>query len=84
MGIISSLPESDKPLYFGLPANIDRSRQRTVSSQVREGGREEEEEEKWSKEKEEISVIASLHVVMVTRLLLGDWSVEVTPKRQYC
>lgn len=32
---MSSLPETDKPLYFGLPANIDRSRQRTVSSQVK-------------------------------------------------
>ena len=32
--MVSSLPETDKPLYFGLPANIDRSRQRTVSSQV--------------------------------------------------
>lgn len=81
MGIISSLPESDKPLYFGLPANIDRSRQRTVSSQVREGGREGGGGREM--EQEEISVIVSLHVVMVTRLLLGDWSVEIAPKRQY-
>jgi dynein heavy chain 2 len=33
-GLITSLPDYDKPSYFGLPANIDRSRQRTVSSQV--------------------------------------------------
>lgn len=32
--MVSGLPESDKPSFFGLPANIDRSKQRTVSSQV--------------------------------------------------
>ncbi|KAK2517344.1 Dync2h1 [Columba guinea] len=32
--IIESLPEDDKPDYFGLPANIARSAQRMISSQV--------------------------------------------------
>ena len=32
--VISSLPEHDPPSFFGLPANIDRSSQRTISSQV--------------------------------------------------
>ncbi|XP_070553238.1 cytoplasmic dynein 2 heavy chain 1-like isoform X2 [Ptychodera flava] len=32
--LIESLPEEDKPQYFGLPANIERSAQRTISSQV--------------------------------------------------
>ena len=34
--IVKTLPESDKPSFFGLPANIDRSAQRIVSSQVME------------------------------------------------
>lgn len=33
--IIESLPEDDKPDYFGLPANIARSAQRMISSQVK-------------------------------------------------
>ncbi|XP_042221258.1 cytoplasmic dynein 2 heavy chain 1-like isoform X2 [Homarus americanus] len=32
--LIRSLPEEDDPAYFGLPANIERSWQRIVSSQV--------------------------------------------------
>ena len=32
--VISSLPETDHPSFFGLPANIERSSQRTVSSHV--------------------------------------------------
>ncbi|XP_072706738.1 cytoplasmic dynein 2 heavy chain 1 isoform X3 [Ciconia boyciana] len=32
--IIESLPEDDKPDFFGLPANISRSSQRMISSQV--------------------------------------------------
>lgn len=32
--VIQSLPERDPPSYFGLPANIDRSSQRTNSAQV--------------------------------------------------
>uniref|UniRef100_A0A8C5IBC2 Cytoplasmic dynein 2 heavy chain 1 n=1 Tax=Junco hyemalis TaxID=40217 RepID=A0A8C5IBC2_JUNHY len=32
--IIESLPEDDKPDFFGLPANIARSSQRIISSQV--------------------------------------------------
>ena len=32
--IISSLPETDQPSFFGLPANIERSSQRTISSRV--------------------------------------------------
>ncbi|KAF2973673.1 hypothetical protein EK904_004515 [Melospiza melodia maxima] len=33
--IIESLPEDDKPDFFGLPANIARSSQRIISSQVK-------------------------------------------------
>ena len=32
--LIASLPDTDRPAFFGLPANIDRSSQRTVSSHV--------------------------------------------------
>ena len=32
--MIESLPETDNPKFFGLPANIDRSSQIVVSSQV--------------------------------------------------
>ena len=32
--MISSLPDFDKPVYFGLPENVDGSRQRMVSSQI--------------------------------------------------
>ncbi|XP_075054902.1 cytoplasmic dynein 2 heavy chain 1 [Mixophyes fleayi] len=32
--VIDSLPEDDKPAFFGLPANIARSSQRMISSQV--------------------------------------------------
>uniref|UniRef100_A0A7N6AJF6 Cytoplasmic dynein 2 heavy chain 1 n=1 Tax=Anabas testudineus TaxID=64144 RepID=A0A7N6AJF6_ANATE len=32
--IIENLPEDDRPAFFGLPANIERSSQRIVSSQV--------------------------------------------------
>ncbi|KAF3692878.1 Cytoplasmic dynein 2 heavy chain 1 [Channa argus] len=32
--IIENLPEDDKPAFFGLPANIERSSQRIISSQV--------------------------------------------------
>lgn len=32
--VISALPERDQPSFFGLPANIDRSSQRTISSRV--------------------------------------------------
>ncbi|KAM7436007.1 Cytoplasmic dynein 2 heavy chain 1 [Porites harrisoni] len=32
--IINSLPDVDKPSFFGLPANIERSSQRIISSQV--------------------------------------------------
>lgn len=32
--IITHLPEDDKPAYFGLPANIERSSQRIFSNQV--------------------------------------------------
>ncbi|MBN3304013.1 DYHC2 protein, partial [Amia calva] len=32
--VIENLPEDDKPAFFGLPANIERSSQRIVSSQV--------------------------------------------------
>ena len=31
---VFKMPDDDKPAYFGLPANIDRSHQRNVSSQV--------------------------------------------------
>ena len=34
MEIINSLPDDDKPSFFGLPANIERSSQRIISSQV--------------------------------------------------
>lgn len=33
--VIENLPEDDRPGFFGLPANIERSSQRIVSSQVR-------------------------------------------------
>ncbi|KAJ8280434.1 hypothetical protein GJAV_G00054510 [Gymnothorax javanicus] len=33
-GVIENLPEDDRPGFFGLPANIERSSQRIVSSQV--------------------------------------------------
>lgn len=33
--IIESLPEDDRPEFFGLPANIARSSQRMISSQVK-------------------------------------------------
>uniref|UniRef100_A0A8C5EPV0 Cytoplasmic dynein 2 heavy chain 1 n=1 Tax=Gouania willdenowi TaxID=441366 RepID=A0A8C5EPV0_GOUWI len=32
--IIENLPEDDRPAFFGLPANIERSSQRIISSQV--------------------------------------------------
>ncbi|KAK2847119.1 hypothetical protein Q5P01_010118 [Channa striata] len=32
--VIENLPEDDKPAFFGLPANIERSSQRIISSQV--------------------------------------------------
>lgn len=32
--VIENLPEDDKPAFFGLPANIERSAQRITSSQV--------------------------------------------------
>ena len=32
--LIASLPDDDEPSFFGLPANIERSWQRIVSSQV--------------------------------------------------
>lgn len=32
--MINSLPEFDKPSYFGLPENIERSAQRIISNQV--------------------------------------------------
>jgi dynein heavy chain 2 len=32
--VITSLPEFDKPAYFGLPENIERSAQRMISGQV--------------------------------------------------
>ena len=34
MGAIEALPESDKPSYFGLPENIERSSQRMLSALV--------------------------------------------------
>ena len=34
MDAIEALPEFDKPAYFGLPENIERSTQRIVSQQV--------------------------------------------------
>ncbi|XP_052360063.1 cytoplasmic dynein 2 heavy chain 1 isoform X2 [Oncorhynchus keta] len=33
-GVIENLPEDDRPAFFGLPANIERSSQRIISSQV--------------------------------------------------
>ncbi|XP_037123246.1 cytoplasmic dynein 2 heavy chain 1 isoform X1 [Syngnathus acus] len=33
-GIVENLPEDDKPAFFGLPANIERTSQRIISSQV--------------------------------------------------
>jgi len=30
--VVSSLPETDHPYFFDLPANIERSSQRTISS----------------------------------------------------
>ena len=32
--VITELPEFDKPSYFGLPENIERSAQRIISNQV--------------------------------------------------
>ena len=32
--LINTFPEDDKPSFFGLPANIERSSQRIISSQV--------------------------------------------------
>ena len=32
--MITSLPEFDKPSYFGLPENIERSAQRIISAHV--------------------------------------------------
>jgi len=32
--VIASLPETDKPSFFGLPANIEQSAQQTNSSKV--------------------------------------------------
>ncbi|XP_047247257.1 cytoplasmic dynein 2 heavy chain 1 isoform X2 [Girardinichthys multiradiatus] len=32
--VVENLPEDDKPAFFGLPANIERSSQRIISSQV--------------------------------------------------
>lgn len=32
--VIENLPEDDRPAFFGLPANIERSSQRIISSQV--------------------------------------------------
>ena len=32
--VVRSLPETDRPSFFGLPANIERSSQRTISSRV--------------------------------------------------
>ena len=34
MDLVSKLPEEDKPSFFGLPANIERSHQRNVSTKV--------------------------------------------------
>uniref|UniRef100_A0AAY5E9K0 Cytoplasmic dynein 2 heavy chain 1 n=1 Tax=Electrophorus electricus TaxID=8005 RepID=A0AAY5E9K0_ELEEL len=33
-GVVESLPEDDRPSFFGLPANIERSAQRITSTQV--------------------------------------------------
>ncbi|MED6247578.1 Cytoplasmic dynein 2 heavy chain 1, partial [Ataeniobius toweri] len=32
--VVENLPEDDRPAFFGLPANIERSSQRIISSQV--------------------------------------------------
>lgn len=32
--VVVNLPDEDKPSYFGLPSNIERSAQRIVSGQV--------------------------------------------------
>ncbi len=32
--MVAAFPEDDKPSYFGLPANIERSSQRIISGQV--------------------------------------------------
>ena len=34
MGAVEDLPEFDKPLYFGLPENIERSAQRSISASI--------------------------------------------------
>lgn len=34
ISLISSLPDTDSPALFGLPANIEQSQQRTISSKV--------------------------------------------------
>lgn len=34
MELLENFPEDDKPAYFGLPANIERSAQRIISGQV--------------------------------------------------
>ena len=34
LSLISSLPDTDSPALFGLPANIEQSLQRTISSKV--------------------------------------------------
>ena len=34
LDVVNDLPEFDKPSYFGLPENIERSAQRIVSGQV--------------------------------------------------
>ena len=34
MDLVSRLPEEDKPSFFGLPANIERSHQRNISTKV--------------------------------------------------
>ena len=34
MDLVARLPEEDKPVFFGLPANIERSHQRNVSAKV--------------------------------------------------
>ena len=35
LSLVSSLSDADSPALFGLPANIEQSRQRTVSTKVR-------------------------------------------------
>ena len=34
ISLISSLPDTDNPAIFGLPANIEQSLQRSISTQV--------------------------------------------------